>query len=61
LFLIFPRLIVGFRNKLIFYGVGLSAQPPTWRTRVSLFVWIIPLDLSGMGGPTSMPPLNVVH
>jgi hypothetical protein len=28
------------------------AQPPTWRTRVSLFVWVITLDLSGMGGPT---------
>jgi hypothetical protein len=42
------------RNN-IFYGVGLlaSAQPPTWRTRVSLFVWVITLDLSGMGDPTS--------
>ena len=29
------------------------AQPPTWRTRVSLFVWVTTLDLSGMGGPTS--------
>jgi hypothetical protein len=29
------------------------AQPPTWRTSVSLLVWIIPFDLSGMGGPTS--------
>jgi hypothetical protein len=29
------------------------AQPPTWRTRVSLFVWLLPLDLSGMGDPTS--------
>jgi ABC-type transport system involved in cytochrome c biogenesis permease subunit len=28
-------------------------QPPTWRTRVSLLVWIIPFDLSGMGDPTS--------
>jgi hypothetical protein len=35
--------------------VGLLAlhQSPTWRTRVSLFVWVITLDLSGMGGPTS--------
>ena len=29
------------------------AQPPTWRTRLSLFVWVITLDLSDMGGPTS--------
>jgi hypothetical protein len=25
------------------------AQPPTWRTRVSLFVWVITFDLSGLG------------
>jgi hypothetical protein len=38
-----------------FYCVGLLAprQTPTWRTRVSLFVGVITLDLSGMGGPTS--------
>jgi hypothetical protein len=37
------------------YGVRLlvSRQPRTWRTRVSLFVWLLPLDLSGMGAPTS--------
>jgi hypothetical protein len=29
------------------------AQPPTWRARVSLLVWVISFDLSGMGGPTS--------
>jgi hypothetical protein len=29
------------------------AKHPTCRTRVSLFVWVITLDLSGMGGPTS--------
>jgi hypothetical protein len=28
-------------------------KPPTWRTGVSLFVWLLPLDLSGMGDPTS--------
>ena len=27
-------------------------KPPTWRARVSLFVWVITLDLYGMGGPT---------
>jgi hypothetical protein len=35
------------------WGCEPHAQPPTWRTRVSLFVWVITLDLSGMGGPTS--------
>ena len=29
------------------------AQPPTWRTRVSLFVWVITFDLSGLGDPAS--------
>jgi hypothetical protein len=36
--------------------MGLSAPrltPPTWRTRVSLFFWVITLHLSGMGGHTS--------
>ena len=28
-------------------------NPPTWRTWVSLFVWVITFDLSGRGGPTS--------
>jgi hypothetical protein len=38
-----------------FYGVRLSAShpTPTWRTRVSLFVWLLPIDLSGLGGATS--------
>jgi hypothetical protein len=35
------------------WGRQLHAQPPTWRTRVSLFVWIITFDLSSMGDPTS--------
>jgi hypothetical protein len=41
---------------LIFFTVRSRqplAQPPTWRTRLSVLVWIIPFDLSGMGGPTS--------
>ena len=33
--------------------VSLMPNPPTWRARVSLFVWVITLDLSGIGGPTS--------
>jgi hypothetical protein len=36
-------------------GVGFQphAQPPAWRTRVSLFVWAITFDLSGLGDPAS--------
>jgi hypothetical protein len=39
----------------LFTGWGRQphAQLPIWRARVSLFVWIITFDLSGMGGPTS--------
>ena len=33
--------------------VSPMSKSPTWRTRVSLFVWVITLDLSGMGCPTS--------
>jgi hypothetical protein len=44
-------------QRLFFFPPGQScrpsAQPPTWGTRVSLFVWVITLDLSGMGDPTS--------
>ena len=35
------------------WGAGPSTQPPTWRTSVSLFVWVLSFDLSGKGGPTS--------
>ena len=46
--------LLGFETNY-FYDVGLEphAQIPTWRTRVSLFVWVIAHDLSAMGGPTS--------
>jgi hypothetical protein len=42
-------------KQFSFYDVRLLASrpTPTWRTRVSLFVWLLPLDLSGMGDPTS--------
>jgi hypothetical protein len=40
-------------KQFTFYGVRLLASRPTWRTRVSLFVWLLPLDLSGIGDPTS--------
>jgi hypothetical protein len=41
-----------FATFLCFTGQGCQpcAQPPTWRARVSLFVWVITLDQSGMGG-----------
>jgi len=34
-------------------SAGPSTQPPTWRTSVSLFIWVLSFDLSGKGGPTS--------
>ena len=35
------------------WGRQPHVKPPSWRTRVSLLVWVITCDLSGMGGPTS--------
>jgi hypothetical protein len=45
----------GFLNNLIFmvWACQPHSQPPTWRTRVSLFVWLLPLNLSGLDGLTS--------
>jgi hypothetical protein len=42
-------------NKFVFTGLGCqpNAEPPTWRTRVSLLVWNLTLDLSGLGDPAS--------
>jgi hypothetical protein len=43
----FPRLQLRFRNKSKLYRVGLSApkpNTPTWRTTVSLSVWVITFD-----------------
>jgi len=34
-------------------GADPSTQPPTWRTSISLFVWVLSFDLSGKDGPTS--------
>lgn len=43
-----------FSTQHKFFGVGFSAPHSTWRTRVSLFVWvIITFHLSGMGYATS--------
>jgi hypothetical protein len=54
-FLSIPRLTVWFLNNLVFmvWGSLPQAQTSIWRTRVSLFLWLPPLDLSGMGDPTS--------
>jgi hypothetical protein len=51
----FRGLILGFETFVFFMVRGRQplAQPPTWRTRVSLLVWIIPFNLSGLGDPTS--------
>jgi hypothetical protein len=51
----FLSLLCRFRNSLFFMGWGCQphAQPPTWRSRVSLFVWVITFDLCGMGDPIS--------
>jgi len=35
------------------WSAGPMPQPPTWRTRVSLFVWPLTLILSSKGDPTS--------
>jgi hypothetical protein len=51
----FRGLISGFESFVFFTVRGRQplAQPPTWRTRVSLLAWINPFDLSGLGDPTS--------
>ena len=36
------------------------AQPLTWRTRVSLFLWVNTFDLSFTGGPTSSHPTAII-
>jgi hypothetical protein len=42
-------------EQFSFYGVRLCASRPTpnLEDQVSLFVWLLPLDLSGMSAPTS--------
>jgi hypothetical protein len=47
--------LCGVSWQRIFTGWGRQphAQPPTWRTRVSLLVWHLPRNLSAVGGPTS--------
>ena len=47
--------IWGFLNANSFPRCGHHphTQPPTWRTRVSIFVWVITFDLSSLGDPAS--------
>jgi hypothetical protein len=54
-FFLFRGFSWGFETNPIFTGWDCQphAQPPTWRTRVSLFVWVIIFDLSCMGAPAS--------
>lgn len=44
-----------FSASFCFMGLGcqFKAQPQTWRTRVSLFVWNLTLHLSCLGAPSS--------
>jgi hypothetical protein len=40
--------------------VSLKPQPTTWRTSGLLFVWSLPFDLSGLGGPSrSLAPASI--
>jgi hypothetical protein len=39
-------------EQFSFYGVRLLASRPTPNLEESLFVWLLPLDLSSMGAPT---------
>ena len=43
----------GFSHNYVFlrWGYQPQAQPPTWRTSGSFFVWSLPFDLFGMGNP----------
>jgi hypothetical protein len=50
-----PVSTVRFLNKIIFYRMPLLAPCPTPNLEdqgVSLLVWILPFDLTGMGDPT---------
>jgi hypothetical protein len=49
------RLLLGSLTTIIFTVRGFQphAEPPTWRTRVALLVWVITFDLSGKGDPAS--------
>jgi hypothetical protein len=42
-------------QQFSFYGVRFLASRPTttWSIRIFLFVWLLPLDMSGMGDPTN--------
>jgi hypothetical protein len=48
-------ILLGFVTMIMFtvWGCQPHVQPPTWRTRVPLLVWVITFDLSGKGDPAS--------
>jgi hypothetical protein len=54
-----PKLVVRFLNKFLFTGCHSHAQPPTWRATLSLLIWTLSFDLSGMGDPTGGIALQV--
>jgi hypothetical protein len=51
----FVRLLLRISEQFNFYDVRPTAPRPssTWRINVSLFVWLLPLDLFGLGSTTS--------
>ena len=38
---------------------GPTQKSPTWRTRVYLFIWTLPFDLSGFGDPINSIALRI--
>jgi hypothetical protein len=58
MFLSFIRGLPWGFETVLFYGLTSDRRPtppplPTWRASVSLFVWVITFNVSGVGGPTS--------
>jgi hypothetical protein len=52
-FRLFYYVVLGVEDEKLDTDKTSNAQPPTWRTRVSFFVWNLTLDLSGMEDPAS--------
>jgi len=50
----YPRLCVFAYEYFVFFGkvTNPSENPHSWRTSLSLLVWPLSYDLSGLGGPT---------
>jgi len=43
--------LCGLLASFVGFVTRFLGQPPTWRTMVFLFVWVIAFDLSGSGRP----------